>query len=133
MLTYYAHYTICLHTHNTPRIWGLSKPCQYPLGNTPRNWGSRGQNGSGQKRGIAWGTGKIRGFFVPKIIFFWGSNFRGFFAYGVGRIAGKIKNLWGSRVQALSPTRFPRCSHMSVHFVQVVDHMITILSLRENV
>ena len=101
-----------LESHNTPTNWGLSKPCQYPVGKTPRNWGSRGQNGSGEKRGIAWGTGKIRGFFVPKIIFFWGSNFRGFFVTALIKFGLKIKNLWGSRVQALSPTESPRSSHV---------------------
>jgi len=131
MLTYYAHYTICLHSprlaHNTPRFWGLSKPCQYPVGNTPRNWGSRGQNGSGEKRGIAWGTGKIRGFFAPKNNFFLGGQILRVFRLTCGKIVGKIKKFGGRRVQPDSPTRSPRCSHISDRLYESVDHMIVIL------
>ncbi len=142
MLTYYAHCTyayIIPCSHNTPRIWGLSKPCQYPLGNTPRNWGSRGQNGSGQKVGIVWGAGKNRGFFVPKIIFFWGGHFLGFFVTAWGKIGRKIKNLWERGRQPLPPTPSPRCNHVLVTagdtVYEIVDgvvyHMMIILAQRE--
>lgn len=116
MLTYYAHYTICLHSprlaHNTPRIWGLSKPCQYPLGNTPRNWGARGQMGSGSNQGNRVGWGYFRGFFAPKNNFFLGGQILRVFRLTCGKIVGKIKKFGGRRVQPDSPTLFPRSSHV---------------------
>lgn len=130
MLTYYAHYTICLHTYEYPPFLGVVKTLSIPFGQYPPKLGGEGSKRIRGKRGNRVGAGNIRGFFVPKINFFWGGHFLGFFVTVWGKNGQKIKNLWGGRIQRLPPSLSPRSTHVSDTVYEIVDPVVYHMRLR---